>query len=219
MLRHSRSEIRRRLCKCRHEQRPWARSPDGSLGACHRSYAPSHAPRRRAAASPCHAAPCRLCPCCRPCPWCLSLRRPCGCLSAAADSNAHTASVHDHPPSVLKQGQGPWGTETHWVRVSLTCFGSTGGQRVVLYRPRGALPEKPNQIASKPQCPTDLWLSITGPAPGFACPNSAMAAEYSSRHTKAPNTAHRPYGCVRPLPETFSPALYTFHAVEVPPSL
>ena len=127
--------------------------------------------------------------------------------------------LDDHPPSVLKQGQGPEGTETHWVRVSLTCFGSTGGQRVVTYRPRDALPEKPNQIASKPPYPTDLWLSITGPAPGFACPNSAMAAEYSSRHTKAPNTAHRPYGCVRPLPETFSPALYTFHAAEVPPSL
>ena len=43
------------------------------------------------AAPPRRRAPCRLCPRRRPCPWCLSLRRLCGCLSAADDDNTHAA--------------------------------------------------------------------------------------------------------------------------------
>ena len=61
--------------------------------------------------------------------------------------------------------------------------------------PQGRLTLKRELICSKPRYPTDLWLSMTGPAPGFACPDSAMAAEYTPRHKNSPNTAHRCYGC------------------------
>ena len=43
------------------------------------------------AAPPRRRASCRLCPRCRLCPLCLSLRRLCGCLSAADDDNTHAA--------------------------------------------------------------------------------------------------------------------------------
>ena len=43
------------------------------------------------AAPPHRRASCRLCPRCRLCPLCLSLRRLCGCLSAADDDNTHAA--------------------------------------------------------------------------------------------------------------------------------
>ena len=62
-----------------------------------------------------------------------------------------------------------------------------------------------------------VWIKILGtlglqvaPAPGFACPDSDMIAEYSTRHK---NTKLHTYGAmdvVRPSPVVCSPALNTY---------